>query len=278
MQTISLHPCHGGRLGYYAHDSAVTHCRMRFTVFVPPQAKKNSKRPTVFYLSGLTCTEDNFTVKAGAYRMAAELGLIIVAPDTSPRGPDVYQSPDGSLGQGASYYVDATQEPWRRHVQMETYITNELYALVLAQFPMDASRTGIMGHSMGGHGALTLALKYPEQYRSVSALAPVCSAARSPGGRNAFSHYLGNDEAEWHRHDAVSLLLEKGPLPRTILIDQGSEDPFRDRLNLSLYEGACVRTGQSCLIRRPQGYDHSYFFVQSFIDDHLRHHAATLGA
>lgn len=264
-------------LGYHTHDAQSTNCLMRFTVFVPPGVEAGQKRAALFFLSGLGCTEENFTTKAGAYRLAAELGLIIVTPDTSPRGSGVYQNSEGDLGQGAGFYINAMQEPWREHFQMETYIAQELHTLVLAHFPAHAERIGIFGHSMGGHGALTLAQKYPDQYRSVSAFAPICAATKSPLGQNIFAHYLGNDQALWNGHDATMLLLTQGRTRHKMLIDQGTEDPFRARLHLDLFEDACRQTGQHAAIRRQEGYDHSYFFVQSFMGDHLEHHARELG-
>lgn len=249
---------------------------MRFSVFLPPQAEKQTKLPALFFLSGLTCTEENFTVKAGAYRIAAELGLIIIAPDTSPRGENIPTGRETDIGFGAGFYINATQEPWIANYQMESYIAKELYRQVLETFPVDEKRTGIFGHSMGGHGALTLAQKYPGQYHSVSAFAPICSPSRSSWGQKVFEHYLGSDTEAWKKHDATELWLKQGSIKPLVLIDEGSNDPFRERLHLHLFEETCKATRQSCTIRRQEGYDHGYFFIQTFMEDHLRHHYQSL--
>lgn len=279
IATIAQHQVFGGRLGYYKHAAKTTKCDMRFTVFVPPQAA-SGKLPILWWLSGLTCTEDNFTVKAGAYREAAELGLIVVAPDTSPRGPGVADSPDYDLGQGAGFYIDATQAPWAEHFQMESYIARELSELVLAAFPADPARQGISGHSMGGHGALTLALKYPAIYKSISAFSPICAPTQVPWGEKAFTAYLGADRAKWAAHDASALMHSDAGRRDAppILIDQGGADQFLEsQLKPDLFEAACRASGQRLQLRRQPGYDHSYFFIQTFIDDHLAHHARILG-
>jgi S-formylglutathione hydrolase len=280
LSTIAKHRVFGGTLGYYKHTAQSTKCEMRFTVFVPAQ-EEEKKSPILWWLSGLTCTEDNFTTKAGAYKKAAELGLIVVAPDTSPRGEGVPDSPDYDLGQGAGFYIDATEAPWSEHFKMESYIARELPALVLASFPADAARQGITGHSMGGHGALTLALKYPDTYKSISALAPICAPIQCPWGVKAFTAYLGEDRKKWNAHDA-SILMHAAP-SRTamppILIDQGNADQFLDtQLKPHLMIVACRERGQKLELRRQPGYDHSYFFIQTFIDDHLAHHARVLAA
>lgn len=273
METLSQHRCHGGTLGYYRHASSSTGTPMRFTAFMP-------EKPTgaaVIYLSGLTCTEENFTVKAGAYRAANQLGLIVLAPDTSPRGDDVPDDESIAIGQSAGWYVDATQAPWNKHYRMFTYITEEFPALVKQHFPI--KKLGLMGHSMGGHGALTIALKKPQLFASLSVLAPVCTPARGGWGQDGLRAYLGNDAAEWQQHDAVALMqsIGTGNLP-PILIDQGLEDSAykEGRLNPELFVEAAKAKGQLVEYRTHAGYDHAYFFVQSFIDDHLRHHAAQL--
>jgi S-formylglutathione hydrolase len=233
----------------------------------------------VVWLSGLTCTEDNFTTKAGAYGAAAKLGLAVVAPDTSPRGEGVADDPAYDLGQGAGFYVDATQQPWAPHFAMETYVTRDLPAVVERTFPLDGARRGVFGHSMGGHGALTLALKRPDLFRSVSAFAPIASPTRCDWGRKAFLAYLGEDEAEWTRHDAARLIEAGAAKGRfdDILVDQGAADSFLEaQLKPQLLEAACSAAGQKLTLRRQAGYDHSYFFMASFIADHLAWHAARL--
>lgn len=275
FQTTKTHAVHGGTLRYLKHDSAVTGTPMTLSVFVPPG---EGPFPVVIWLSGLTCTEDNFTTKAGAYGKAAELGLIVVAPDTSPRGEGVADDEAYDLGQGAGFYLDATQEPWAAHYRMETYVTRELIDLIDAGFPTTKVRS-VMGHSMGGHGALTLALRHPELFQSVSAFAPIASPTRCPWGEKAFAAYLGEDRAAWAEHDAA-LLLEGGAASGVyddILVDQGDADPFlTDQLKPELLEAAARAAGQKLTLRRQPGYDHSYFFMASFIDDHLAFHAARL--
>jgi len=253
---------------------------MRFSVFTPPG---EGPFPTVFWLSGLTCTEDNFTTKAGAYKRAAELGLIVVAPDTSPRGPGVPDDPEEAydFGLGAGFYVDATQEPWAKHYQMQSYVTQDLLNVVLASFACDRDRLGIMGHSMGGHGALTLGLKNPDLYKSLSAFAPIVAPSQVPWGHKALAGYLGDDRAGWSAFDACTLVSAAGDRSSypTILIDQGRGDTFlSEQLKPELFEAACGTAGQKVTVRLHDGYDHSYFFISSFIDDHLDHHAAILKA
>ena len=279
LTTIAQHRVFGGTLTYYKHAAKSTQCDMRLTVFVPPQAEQG-KRPVLWWLSGLTCTEDNFTVKAGAYRKAAELGLIIVAPDTSPRGPGVPDDEAYDLGQGAGFYIDATEEPWRANFKMESYIAHELPDLVFGAFPADPARQGIFGHSMGGHGALTLALKYPETYKSISAFSPIVAPTQVPWGQKAFAAYLGEDKSKWLKHDAHYLMhhAEGRPGMPPILIDQGNADQFIDtQLKPHLFIVACRERGQELHLRRQPGYDHSYFFIQTFMEDHLAHHAKILG-
>ena len=275
MKTTMTHAVHGGTLRYLKHDSETTGTPMTLSVFVPPG---EGPFPVVIWLSGLTCTEDNFTTKAGAYRAAAEQGLIVVAPDTSPRGEGVADDPAYDLGQGAGFYLDATQAPWASHFRMESYVTGELIDLIDAEFPTTGARS-IMGHSMGGHGALTLALNHPELFQSVSAFAPISSPTRCPWGEKAFTAYLGDDHAAWNRHDAA-LLIEAGAARGVyddILIDQGDADSFlADQLKPELLKAAAETAGQKITIRMQPGYDHSYFFMTSFIDDHLAFHAARL--
>lgn len=277
METVKTHVVHGGSLRYLKHDSAATRTPMTLSVFVPAG---EGPFPVLIWLSGLTCTEDNFTTKAGAYRAAAEHGVIIVAPDTSPRGEGVADDPAYDLGQGAGFYVDATQAPWAPHFRMESYVTDELIALIDAEFPTTKTRS-IFGHSMGGHGALTLALRHPELFRSVSAFAPISSPTRCPWGEKAFTAYLGDDRAEWAKHDAA-LLIESGAAAGRfddILVDQGEADPFlTEQLKPELLVAAAQAAGQRLTLRMQPGYDHSYFFMASFVDDHVAFHATRLKA
>ncbi len=277
METVKTHAVHGGSLRYLKHDSAATGTPMTLSVFVPAG---EGPFPVVIWLSGLTCTEDNFTTKAGAYRAAAEHGVIIVAPDTSPRGEGVADDPAYDLGQGAGFYVDATQAPWAPHFRMESYVTDELIALIDAAFPTTKTRS-IFGHSMGGHGALTLALRHPELFRSVSAFAPISSPTRCPWGEKAFTAYLGEDRAEWAKHDAALLIESDAAAGRfdDILVDQGDADPFlTEQLKPELLVAAAQAAGQRLTLRMQAGYDHSYFFMASFVDDHVAFHATRLKA
>lgn len=278
LTTISEQSCFGGRQGVYSHASAACGVNMRFAVFQPPQALAGETVPLVTYLSGLTCTEENFVVKAGAQRAAAELGLMVVAPDTSPRGPEVADDEAYDLGSGAGFYLDATEDPWSRHYKMYSYVTRDLAQAVAANFPADANRQGILGHSMGGHGALTIHLKHPEVYRSASAFAPVSAPMRCPWGEKAFTAYLGSDRESWKPYDTTELV-KASPSGTKLLIDQGAADQFlEDQLKPDLLVEACEDAGQHFELRLQPGYDHSYFFIQTFIEDHLRHHAAELGA
>ncbi|MFC3079617.1 S-formylglutathione hydrolase [Phenylobacterium terrae] len=275
VETLQSHKVHDGRLSYCRHDSAATGTPMRFSIFVPPG---EGPHPVLIWLSGLTCTEDNFTTKAGAYGAAAKAGVAIVAPDTSPRGEGVADDPAYDLGQGAGFYVDATEPPWAAHFRMESYVTGDLLQ-ALAEFPVDLARCGIFGHSMGGHGALTLALRQPELFRSVSAFAPICSPTRCEWGRKAFAAYLGADEDGWLQHDAARLIEAGAARGRfdEILVDQGLADGFlADQLKPELLEEACRATGQGLTLNRREGYDHSYFFIASFIGEHIAWHAARL--
>ncbi len=275
VEILSQARCFGGRQLVFRHASAATGTPMRCAVYLPPAADHGTV-PAVLYLSGLTCTEDNVTVKAGAQRVCAELGLAFIAPDTSPRGDGVADDPGWDLGQGAGFYVDATQAPWAPHFAMERYVIDELLGLVSAQFPIRGDRIGITGHSMGGHGALTLALRHPGRFASVSAFSPIVAPTQVPWGRKAFTAYLGPDEAGWAEHDACELLRTRR-LPGALLVDQGDADPFlREQLRTELLQQRCDEVGQRATIRMQPGYDHSYFFVASFIEDHLRHHAQAL--
>ena len=276
IETVSEQRSFGGVQGFYKHESA--NCGpMRFAVYQPPQAAKE-RRPVLYYLAGLTCTEETATIKAGAQRLAAELGLILVMPDTSPRGTGIEGATgDWEFGEGAGFYLDATREPWAQRFRMYSYIVDELPALVAGRFPVDVRRTGIFGHSMGGHGALTIALKNPDRYRSVSAFAPIVAPSRVPWGEKALPRYLGEDRAAWADYDACELV-RKRPFPGSILIDQGEADQFLEKqLKPELFEQACAEAGQQLVLRRQAGYDHSYYFISTFVDDHLRHHAAALG-
>ncbi len=276
IEVLQQHRVHGGTLRYVRHQSAVTGTPMRFSLFLP---EGEGPFPLLVWLSGLTCTEDNFTTKAGAYGAAAEHGLAILAPDTSPRGEGVADDPAYDLGQGAGFYVDATQAPWTPHFQMETYVTGELLETVIAEYPLAREKVGVSGHSMGGHGALTLALRHPDIFSSVSAFAPICSPTRCPWGEKAFSAYLGEDRAAWADHDAA-LLIEAGAAKGRfddILVDQGLADNFlAEQLKPDLLEAACAAVGQKLTLRRQDGYDHSYFFMASFIADHVAFHAERL--
>ncbi len=279
METITSHVCFDGQQGFYSHESTVIGLPMRFSVFQPPQAQ-HGPVPVLFFLAGLTATEESFMMKAGAQRVAAELGLMLVTCDTSPRNTGI----DGAtgeydFGEGAGFYLDATEAPWNKYFQMESYVTDELYELVLANFPARRDRVGIFGHSMGGHGALTLAFRHPEKYHSVSAFAPICAPSQCAWGEKAFSRYLGEDRARWAAHDACALIQSRGALfPKGILIDQGLADQFlpEQQLRPELLEAACAKVGQPLTLRRHAGYDHRYYFISTFVADHLAFHHAKL--
>ena len=277
MLTLSEHACFGGVQGFYQHDSSTIGLPMKFGVFVPPQAQQGPV-PVLFYLAGLTCTEETFALKAGAQRHAAELGLMLVSPDTSPRGTGI-DAADAAwdFGTGAGFYLDATQAPWQRHWRMGSYITQELRALVLGTFAARADRVGLFGHSMGGHGALTLALKHPGLYQSVSAFAPIAAPLHCPWGEKAFSGYLGADRSLWAQHDACELIRSGARAPH-LLVDQGLADKFlAEQLHPHRLEEACAAAGQPLTLRRHAGYDHGYYFIATFMADHLAHHAKALG-
>lgn len=277
ITTVSQNKCFGGIQGVYSHESNETGCVMRFGVFLPPQAQ-SGRVPVLYWLSGLTCTEENFIIKAGAQRVAAELGLAIVVPDTSPRGlnlPGEAESYD--FGLGAGFYVDATEAPWSQGYRMYSYLTQELRWLVASSFPVDPARVGVFGHSMGGHGALTIALKNPRYYKSVSAFAPICSPMRCPWGEKALMGYLGTERTRWREYDATALIEERGWNGPTLLVDQGTKDQFLEsQLKPELLKETCERAGVSLNLRLQEDYDHSYFFIASFIEDHLRFHALNL--
>jgi S-formylglutathione hydrolase len=277
MEVTKQHQVHGGTLRYLRHDSAITGTPMTLSVFTPPG---DGPFPVLIWLSGLTCTEDNFTSKAGAYAAAVEHGVIIAAPDTSPRGEGVADDPAYDLGQGAGFYVDATEAPWAEHFRMESYVTGELIGLIDAAFPTTKMRS-ISGHSMGGHGALTLALRHPHLFRSVSAFAPIASPTRCPWGEKAFTAYLGEDRSVWAEHDAARLIEAGvgGGCFDDILIDQGDADPFlTEQLKPELLTDAAKAAGQTVTLRMQPAYDHSYFFMASFIADHVAFHAERLKA
>jgi S-formylglutathione hydrolase len=276
LELISETLCFGGVQGVYSHDSVACNSKMQFAVYQPPQAKGRSL-PVLYFLSGLTCTEENFISKAGAQQFAAKYGLILVAPDTSPRHTGIAGEDDEwDFGTGAGFYVDATQSPWKNHYRMYSYITEELPTLIAQRFPILVDRQGIFGHSMGGHGALVCALRHPDRYQSVSAFAPIAAPIQSPWGQKAFSGYLGNHSQDWRAYDA-SELVRAAPLPRSILIDQGTADRFlKTQLMPEVFEAACAEAGQSLILRMQAGYDHSYYFIATFIEDHIRYHAEAL--
>jgi S-formylglutathione hydrolase len=278
VETVSETRCFGGVQGVYRHAAKSTGCDMEFAVYLPPQAQSGPV-PVLTWLSGLTCTWENFAVKAGAQRYAAEHGVALVAPDTSPRGLDLPgEHDDWDFGSGAGFYVDATQAPWSAHYRMYSYVVEELPALVHERFPLDAQRQGIFGHSMGGHGALVVALRNPERYRSVSAFAPISNPTHCPWGEKALGHYLGADREAWRRYDACELLAESD-WRRPILVDQGGADGFLEvQLKPERLREACAAAHVPLELRLQPGYDHSYYFIASFVGDHVAHHARALRA
>lgn len=278
MEVLSEHACFGGVQGFYRHDSAAIGLPMRFGVFVPPQARLGPV-PVLFFLAGLTCNEETFAIKAGAQKFAAQHGLMLVTPDTSPRDTGIANADAAwDFGNAAGFYLDATEAPWSKHWRMGSYLANELRAVVTANFSARSDRTGIFGHSMGGHGALTLALKHPGAFHSVSALAPIAAPTHCPWGVKAFTGYLGEDRALWAAHDATELVKAGARVP-PLLIDQGLADKFlAEQLHPALFQAACVKAGQPLLLRKHDGYDHGYYFVASFVADHIAHHASFLNA
>lgn len=275
IEVISEHACFGGVQGFYRHASTSIGLPMQFSVFKPPQAKAGPV-PALFYLAGLTCTEETFAIKAGAQRVAAQLGLMLIAPDTSPRNTGIAdEAKDWDFGAGASFYINATVQPWARHYCMQDYVVHELRTIAVQQLGADPHKLGIFGHSMGGHGALTLALKHPGIYTSASAFAPICAPTACAWGRKALAGYLGDNPGDWERHDASALMaLAHTPYPHGILVDQGLDDKFlaQQQLLPERFEQACAAAKQPLTLRRHAGYDHGYYFVSSFIEDHLRFH------
>ena len=270
----------GGTTRFYTHRSAVCDCDMNLAVYVPPQAEADSV-PVLYYLSGLTCTEKNFIEKAGAQRYAAEHGLILVAPDTSPRGIDLPGEEDNwDFGSGAGFYLNATVDPWMKHYQMYDYVIKELPELIADELPVRPGPAGIFGHSMGGHGALICGLRNPEQYASISAFAPISAPSQCPWGKQAFTGYLGEEPSQWATYDATEIVKERGATRTSILIDQGEADPFlaAGQLLPDVFEAACKQAGQPLTLRQQPGYDHSYYFISTFMGDHIRHHASVLNS
>ena len=278
MERVSEHACFGGTQGFYRHDSEVIGLPMKFGVYVPPQAAQGPV-PVLVYLAGLTCTEETFAIKAHAQEHAARHGLMLVTPDTSPRGTGVAGADAAwDFGDGAGFYLDAIQAPWAQRWRMATYVTLELQSIVAREFPADTARTGLFGHSMGGHGALTLALRNPGLYRSVSAIAPIAAPSQCPWGHKAFGGYLGDDRAAWAAHDATELVKSGAKAP-PLLVDQGLADKFlAEQLHPHLFEEACRAAGQPLTLRRHEGYDHGYYFIQTVVGDHVAHHAKQLSA
>ncbi len=284
LQLLNEHACFGGVQRFYRHASGAIGLPMQFGVYLPPQAlqadKQGQRVPVLIYLAGLTCTEETFAIKAGAQQYAAQHGIALVMPDTSPRDTDLDEANEAwDFGEAASFYLDATQRPWSAAWQMETYLTEELPSVLDHYLPLDTARMGIFGHSMGGHGALTLALRHPGLFKSLSAFAPIAAPSQCPWGEKAFSGYLGDDRSQWLEHDASALMAGQtsAPYPQGILIDQGLADKFlATQLHPHLFEEACAKVGQPLMLRRHEGYDHGYFFIQSFVADHLAHHANML--
>lgn len=276
LNQVSATKCAGGWVRFFEHFSSACQCTMKFSVFVPPQAETEPV-PVLYWLSGLTCTAENFTTKAGAQRYAAEHGILIVAPDTSPRGVEIAGEEDSwDFGSGAGFYLDATEEPWASHYRMETYVTHELPALVEEHFPVIPGKAAVSGHSMGGHGALVLSLRHPGLYQSVSAFAPICAPVECPWGEKAFGGYLGDDRTRWEAYDA-SKLLEKAEEALPMLVDQGTEDSFLDvQLKPERLQAVCDTKGHTLELRMQEGYDHSYYFIASFIGEHIAFHAKAL--
>ncbi|WP_411352962.1 S-formylglutathione hydrolase (plasmid) [Leisingera aquaemixtae] len=276
LENTSVNKTFGGWTKHYSHHSDVLNCGMRFAIYLPPQTANGQKVPVVYFLSGLTCTDENFIQKAGAQRIAAELGIALVAPDTSPRGENVADDDGYDLGKGAGFYVNATQAPWNRRYQMYDYVLNELPEIIEANFPVTDQRS-VFGHSMGGHGALVMALHHPERFKSVSAFSPISNPVDCPWGEKAFTAYLGDDRSSWEAYDA-SILMRKATGTVPALVDQGDADDFlEEQLKPETLEAAAQASGYPLKLNRREGYDHSYYFIASFIDDHLRFHAEHLG-
>lgn len=283
LELLNEHACFGGMQRFYRHASGAIGLPMKFGVYLPPQALRgNAKVPVLLYLAGLTCNEETFAIKAAAQQHAARLGIALVTPDTSPRDTGLPGATgDWEFGEGAGFYLDATEAPWSAAWRMESHIAQELPALLAHHLPLDTQRMGIFGHSMGGHGALTLALRNPGLFKSLSALAPIAAPSRCPWGEKAFTRYLGPDRGAWLAHDATALMRNQptAPCPQGILIDQGLADKFlATQLHPDLFEAACAHIGQPLTLRRHAGYDHGYYFIQSFVADHLAHHARALDA
>jgi S-formylglutathione hydrolase len=278
LNLISEYKSFDGKLGFYSHPSSTCNGEMRFAVYQPPQATQKPV-PVLYFLSGLTCTEETFMVKSGAQQYAAKYGLMLVAPDTSPRNTGIPgEDDDWDFGTGAGFYVDATVEPWASHYRMYSYVVHELPSLIAQHFPVQPEQQGIFGHSMGGHGAIVCAIRNPQQYKSVSAFAPIAAPIRCPWGEKAFSRYLGEEKESWRAYDASELVRQLG-YHSSILIDQGTADKFlKEQLLPQVFEQACVAVNQPINLRYQEGYDHSYYFIASFIEDHIRHHANSLGA
>ncbi|MEG2768766.1 MAG: S-formylglutathione hydrolase [Comamonas sp.] len=282
FELLTAHACYGGAQRFYKHDSREIGLPMKFSLYLPPKAILGEKVPALLYLAGLTCTEETFMAKAGAQRLAAELGLALITCDTSPRDANVPgQSDAWDFGVGAGFYLNAQQAPWEQNWRMESYIIDELLPMLGRYLPIDMQRLGIFGHSMGGHGALTLALRHPGTFKSVSAFAPITNPSNCAWGQKAFTGYLGANDAVWAQHDATRLMESQGkvPYPAGILIDQGMADKFLHEKQLlpEAFEAACAKVGQPLVLRQQAGYDHGYYFIQTFMDDHLRHHAQQLG-
>ena len=277
LEQISANQSFGGQQLRYKHQSISLNCEMTFSIYLPPQAK-NQSVPVLYWLSGLTCSDENFVQKAGAQQFAAQLGLAIVCPDTSPRGEGVADDPEGAydMGLGAGFYINATQEPWAKHYHMYDYVVDELPALINSEFPVDGQSMSISGHSMGGHGALTIALKNPQKYKSVSAFSPICSPVNCPWGEKVFSHYLGDNKSEWLQHDTVQLL-KQSPSKIPVLVDQGEADNFlAEQLNTPLLADLAKQNNSLMTVRMQPAYDHSYFFIATFIAEHLAFHSKAL--
>ncbi|MBJ90670.1 MAG: S-formylglutathione hydrolase [Woeseia sp.] len=281
ITTLSEHGCFGGGMGFYRHWSNVNNCDMQFAVFVPSQAVAGPV-PVVTWLAGLTCSEETFMIKAGGQRIASELGIMLIAPDTSPRGENVPDDPEGSwdFGLGAGFYVNATETPWHQNYNMFDYVSKELPEVVANNFPADLDRQGIFGHSMGGHGALTIGLRNLDAYQSISAFSPICSPINCPWGQKALGNYLGGNQDDWAEYDSCEVIKSLQAMPSSpVLVDQGLDDQFlKDELHPHLLEEACKERGLDLKLRRHKGYDHGYYFISSFIEDHIRHHADILRA